>query len=89
MYQKGGGTMAQGPDNKPGNGSGNSPEYIPEENVYAYNLDDSTTPGGIKVRFKIRVETGAKARHWNDRQNAAIKEILQWARNRQDQQPRR
>jgi hypothetical protein len=62
---------------------------IPEENIFAYNLDDSTTPGGIKVRFKIRVETGAKARHWDERQNAAIREVLQWARHRQDSQHRR
>jgi hypothetical protein len=70
----------------PESNSGNSPEYIPEENVYAYNLDDSKTPGGIKVRFKIRVETGAKARHWDERQNAAIREVLQWARHRHRQQ---
>jgi hypothetical protein len=28
----------------------NSPVSIPESTVYAYNLDDSKTPGGIKVR---------------------------------------
>jgi hypothetical protein len=69
--------MTEEPGEMPEVNSGNSLEYIPEENVYAYNLDDSTTPGGIKVRFKIRVETGPKARHWDDRQNAAITELLQ------------
>lgn len=67
----------------------NSPEYIPEENVFAYNLDDSTTPDGLKVRFKIRIETGPKASHWDAIQNQAIKELLEWARQRQDPQRRR
>jgi hypothetical protein len=61
----------------------NTPEYIPEENIFAYNMDDSTTPGGIKVRWKIRIETGHKARQWNARQNQAIRELLQWAHHQQ------
>jgi hypothetical protein len=79
--------MPDEPEEKPEKYSGNSPAYIPDENVFAYNLDDSMTPGGIKVRFKIRVETGQKARHWDALQNQAIKELLQWARQHQD--PRR
>jgi hypothetical protein len=80
--------MAPESEEKPEKHSGNSPEYIPDENVYAYNLDDGTTPGGIKVRFKIRIETGQKARHWDAVQNQAIKELLEWARHRQGQQRR-
>ena len=34
----------------------------------------------MKVRFKIRVETGRKAAALNARQAEAIKELLQWAR---------
>jgi hypothetical protein len=29
--------------------------------IYSYNLDDSKTPGGIKVRWKIRVVGGLAA----------------------------
>jgi hypothetical protein len=61
----------------------NTPVYIAAENVFAYNLDNSKTPRGLKVRFKIRVETGTKARHWDAKQNAAIRELLLWAHHRQ------
>ena len=33
----------------------NSPAAIPESTIYSYNMDDSKTPGGMKVRWKIRV----------------------------------
>lgn len=73
---------------KPEEHSGNSPEYIPAENVFAYNVSEGERPGGLKVRFKIRIETGQKVRHWDQVQNQAIKELLTWARQRQDQQHR-
>ena len=57
----------------------NSPEAIPAETIYAYNMDDSETPGGLKVRWKVRVITGPAAAEWDARQNAAIMELLQWA----------
>lgn len=34
---------------------------------------------GMKVRFKIRIETGRKAAALNAQQAEAIKELLQWA----------
>ena len=37
-------------------------------------------PGGMKVRFKVRVETGKKAAALNAQQAEAIKELLEWAR---------
>jgi hypothetical protein len=39
----------------------NSPGAIPESTIYTYNLDDTKTPGGLKVRWKIRVVTGPAA----------------------------
>jgi hypothetical protein len=33
----------------------------------------------MKVRFKIRIETGRKAAALNAQQAQAIKELLQWA----------
>jgi len=70
----------------PENGTGNSPETIQESTVYSYNLDDRQTPGGLKVRFKIRVETGQRAAHWDAVQAEAIREVLAWARARNTQQ---
>jgi hypothetical protein len=57
----------------------NSPVAIPESTIYSYNLDDSKTPGGIKVRWKVRVVTGPAAARYDARQNEAIRELLQWA----------
>jgi hypothetical protein len=56
----------------------NSPVAIPENAVYAYNLDDSKTPGGIKVRWKIRVVDGPAAARYDARQAQAIMEALRW-----------
>ena len=52
---------------------------IPNGTIYSYNLDDSKTPGGLKVRWKIRVATGPEADRWDARQADAIKELLTWA----------
>jgi hypothetical protein len=59
--------------------AGNSPASIPESTIYSYNMDDSKTPGGLKVRWKVRVITGPAAAGYDARQNAAIRELLQWA----------
>jgi hypothetical protein len=59
--------------------AGNSPADIPDSAIYTYNMDESKTPGGLKVRWKVRVITGPAAAAYDARQNAAIKELLQWA----------
>jgi hypothetical protein len=61
---------------------------IPNGTIYSYNLDDSKTPGGLKVRFKIRVATGPEAARWDARQAEAIKELLTWASQRRRRHPR-
>lgn len=71
--------------NKSEEHTSNSPADIPESTIYTYNMDDSKTPGGLKVRWKVRVITGPAAAAYDARQNAAIRELLQWA----CQQPRR
>ena len=70
----------------PDDGSGNPGEIdlemlaaIPNGTIYSYNLDDSKTPGGLKVRWKIRVATGTEGARWDARQADAIKELLTWA----------
>jgi hypothetical protein len=62
----------------------NSPETIPGETIYMYNLDETQTPGGLKVRWKVRVITGPAAARWDARQNQAIMELLQWASRHQN-----
>ena len=74
---------APGMPRKPGEEhAGNSPVTIPDCTIYSYNLDDSKTPGGIKVRWKIRVATGPEAARYDARQAEAIKELLTWAASR-------
>ena len=58
-------------------------ETIPNGAIYSYNLNDKQTPGGLKVRWKIRVATGAEGARWDARQAEAIKELLQWAQRHQ------
>ena len=60
--------------------AGNSPERpIQWPPLSAYNLREEERPGGLKVRFKIRIETGRKARELDTRQAAVIRELLIWA----------
>jgi hypothetical protein len=53
--------------------------------IISYNFNEDERPGGMKVRFKIRVETGRKAAALNAQQAEAIKELLQWARQHRRQ----
>ncbi len=47
--------------------------------IYACNLDDTRTPAGIKVRWKVRVATGAEAKRLDTIQAQAIMALLAWA----------
>ena len=58
----------------------NSPGITGGARIISYNLNEDERPGGMKVRFKVRVETGRKAAALNAQQAEAIKELLQWAR---------
>jgi hypothetical protein len=60
-----------------------SPDTIPENAGIVYNVDDSKTPGGLKVRWKLKVVTGPDADRLDARQAEAIRELLQWARQHQ------
>jgi hypothetical protein len=63
----------------------NSPVTIPESTIYSYNMDDSKTPGRIKVRWKIRVIDGPAAARYDARQAQAIMEALRWTHRHQRQ----
>ncbi|MGI9004931.1 MAG: hypothetical protein ACR2FU_01800 [Streptosporangiaceae bacterium] len=49
------------------------------DTVYSYNLHPSQAPPGIKVRWKIRIATGAEAEHLDTVQQQAIISLLTWA----------
>ena len=44
--------------------------------IISYNLNEDERPGGMKVRIKIRVESGRKGRARDARQGEALKEYL-------------
>ena len=57
--------------------------------VISYNASEGDRPDGIKVRFKIRIATGRRAREIDARQAKAIMEVLQWQRQHNQHQPPR
>jgi hypothetical protein len=59
---------------------GNSPGMVNGPRIISYNLNEDERPGGMKVRFKVRIETGRKAAALNAQQAEAIRELLLWAR---------
>jgi hypothetical protein len=81
--------MPAGPGEKREEKPPYTPEIIPGTGEIAYNLDDKKTPGGLKVRWKIRIAQGKEAERVAARQAEAIKEILQWAHRQQTRQPAR
>jgi hypothetical protein len=53
-------------------------QAIPNGTIFSYNLDERETPGGMKVRWKIRVANGPEAARVDARQAEAIREALVW-----------
>ncbi len=66
--------------------TGYSPVAIPGPVIIAYNLREEERPGGIKVRWKWRAETGRKAAALDARQAEVIRRILQWQYDRKHRQ---
>jgi hypothetical protein len=58
----------------------------PESGIVAYNLREGERPGGLKVRYKIQIETGPKARELDAAQAEVICRLLEWARQHKQQQ---
>ena len=52
--------------------------------IISYNVPEGERPGGIKVRFKIRVVTGKRAKEIDARQARAIMEVLRWHRQQRE-----
>jgi hypothetical protein len=53
---------------------------IDSSRVISYNLSEGERPGGIKVRYKIRIVTGQRAKTVDARQAQVIREVLEWSR---------
>ncbi len=68
------------------NGPGDQREIGENVRVISYNVPEEDRPGGIKVRFKVRVVTGKRAKEIDARQVKAIMEVLQWLRQQQTPQ---
>jgi hypothetical protein len=66
----------------------NSPGIVDGPWIISYNLNEDQRPDGLKVRYKVRIETGKKAAALDAAQAQAIKELLQWARHYRSQHPR-
>jgi len=56
----------------------NSPPIVKGPRIISYNLREEERPDGIKVRYKLRIATGKRARELDARQAAVIMEVLQW-----------
>ena len=66
----------------------NSTGDIEYPRIISYNLREDQRPDGLKVRYKVRIETGKKAAALDAAQAQAIKELLQWARHYRSQHTR-
>ena len=65
---------------QPGNHGRNSREIGENVRVISYNVPEGDRPDGMKVRIKLRVATGKRAKEIDARQAKAIMEVLQWLR---------
>jgi hypothetical protein len=76
--------MAETKPNEPVKGRGNYRDnalgMAANGRVISYNVSEDQRPGGIKVRFKIRIATGKRAKQIDARQAKVIMEVLQWQR---------
>ena len=54
--------------------------------VISYNLIEGERPGEMKVRYKIQIVSGPRAKAIDARQAQVIREVLEWSR--QHRQPR-
>jgi hypothetical protein len=59
---------------------GNSAGPLKGPRIISYNLTEEQRPDGMKVRFKIRIETGKKAAAIDAAQADALRELLEWSR---------
>jgi hypothetical protein len=47
--------------------------------VISYNLSEGERPDGMKVRYKIQIVSGPRAKEIDARQAQVIREVLEWS----------
>ena len=68
-----------------GKGLDNPGSALGNDRVISYNVNEDERPDGLKIRFKIRVESGKKAAARDALMASAVKELLQWSRQHRQQ----
>jgi hypothetical protein len=76
-----------GQDSEQGECTDNGDRIIDSNRIISYNLSEDKRPGGMKVRYKIRIVTGPRAKEIDARQAEVIREVLEWSRQHR-QHPR-
>jgi hypothetical protein len=71
--------------NSPETQAGNSPRISGNDRVISYNVNEDECPEGLRIRWKIRVESGKKAAARDAQLASAVKEILEWSRQHRQQ----
>jgi hypothetical protein len=56
--------------------------------ITSYNLSESERPEGMKVRYKIRIVSGPRAKAVDEAQAGVIREVLEWSRQQRQRQQR-
>jgi hypothetical protein len=59
--------------------AGNPGGIIDSGRVISYNLSERERPGGMKVRYKIQIVSGLRAKEIDARQAQVIREVLEWS----------
>jgi hypothetical protein len=70
----------------PGKQADNTLEDLKGARIIAYNVSEEERPGGLKVRWKWRIETGRRAAVIDARQAEAIRKALLWLHTHPPQQ---
>jgi hypothetical protein len=76
-----------GPE-RPEKQAGNLPGTVKGSRIIAYNLREEERPGRMKVRYKVKIATGRKARALDEHQAEVIMDLLKWARQHRSAQRR-
>jgi hypothetical protein len=66
-------------DHEQGKQAVNTDGIIDSGRVISYNLSEGERPGGMKVRYKIQIVSGPRAKAVDARQAQVIREVLEWS----------
>ena len=61
---------------------------IDGDRIISYNVGEGERPDGIKVRYKLRVVSGPRAKALEQAQAQVLREVLEWSRAHRQRQGR-